>query len=158
MNPIEKWADRVYAESDFGRSVATSLSGLVGLLIYLYTKDWVIAAFSTIIAFPVVRILSTGINEKRNRRKKRDLEREQAEYEFSRLSPEEREVLEAFVRAGGSVLTWTQMNQECVSSAGVESLIQRQVMWTSMTADGMTETFAIDPNIFDVASDETRPN
>lgn len=64
MNTIEKWAERVYAENDFGRSVATSLSGAIGLAVYLLADDWVIAAFSTIISFPIIRIASTGINKK----------------------------------------------------------------------------------------------
>jgi len=33
MKTIEKWAERVYAENDFGRSIATSLSGAIGLSI-----------------------------------------------------------------------------------------------------------------------------
>jgi len=61
VKAIEKWADRVYAETDFGRSVATSGAGVIGLLIYLSYNDWVIAAFSTIIAFPVIRLISTGL-------------------------------------------------------------------------------------------------
>ena len=45
MKSIEKWADRVYAENDFGRSVAISVSGLIGLVVYLPTRDWVIRIF-----------------------------------------------------------------------------------------------------------------
>ncbi|MGB5677906.1 MAG: hypothetical protein WBN36_08900, partial [Gammaproteobacteria bacterium] len=69
MKSIEKWAERVYAETDFGRSIAISVSGSVGLALYLTTNDWVIAAFSTIITFPIIRIISTGINEKFERKK-----------------------------------------------------------------------------------------
>lgn len=70
MDQIAKWADRIYAESDFGRSVATSASGVIGLIAYLLLSDWVISAFSTIIAFPIIRILSSGFHEKFNRNKK----------------------------------------------------------------------------------------
>jgi len=49
VNSIEKWADRVYSETDFGRSVATSVAGVIGLAVYLIFGDWVIAAFSSII-------------------------------------------------------------------------------------------------------------
>ena len=152
MKSIEKWADRVYAETDFGRSIATSLSGLVGLVVYLATNDWVIAAFSTIIAFPIIRIISTGINEKFERKKKRKIDEENARDIYDRLSDEEKEVINSFVMAGGSVLTWGQMNKQGVSFSAVESLLQREVLWTSMTADGLTETFVLNSNVFDIAN------
>ena len=64
MKSLEKWADRVYSENDFGRSIATSLSGTIGLIVYLVTDDWVSAAFSAIISFPIIRIISTRIMNK----------------------------------------------------------------------------------------------
>jgi hypothetical protein len=66
MKSIEKWADRVYIENNFDISIAISLTGLLGLVIYLLTNDWVIAAFSTLIAFLLVRLISTGVNENIN--------------------------------------------------------------------------------------------
>lgn len=35
MQELNKWADRVYAENDFGRSISTSISGVIGLITYL---------------------------------------------------------------------------------------------------------------------------
>jgi ABC-type multidrug transport system fused ATPase/permease subunit len=154
VNSIEKWAERVYAENDFGRSVAISVSGLIGLLVYLLTADWVIAAFSTIISFPIIRLVSTGLNEWFKRKKQRNIERENASHLFAKLSDEEKEVIKAFVRAGGSVLTWVQMNNEPVSSAAIESLIQREAVWTSITADGMRETFALNSHLFDIGNEK----
>ena len=151
MKTIDKWAERVYAVSDFGRSVATSLSGAIGLVVYLATDDWVVAAFSTIISFPIIRIVSTGINEKVERRKQRNIGNENALHIYEVLSDEEKEVINSYVIAGGSVLTWGQMNNQAVSSAAIESLIQREIIWTSVTADGVRETFALDSNIFDIA-------
>lgn len=153
MKSIEKWADRVYAENDFGRSVATSLSGLIGLVVYLSTNDWVIAVFSTIISFPIIRLVSTGINEKVERKRQRNISKEKSRHIFENLNSEEKEVVALYVKAGGSVLTWGQMNNEAVSSAAVESLIQREILWTSMTADGMRDTFALDSEIFDIANE-----
>jgi ABC-type multidrug transport system fused ATPase/permease subunit len=152
MKSIEKWVDRVYDETDFGRSIATSLSGLVGLAVYLVTNDWVIAVFSTSIAFPIFRIISTGIDEKLERKKKRKINEENAQVTYDRLSNEEKEVINSYVTAGGSVLTWEQMNKQVVSFSAIESLLQREVLWTSTTADGLTETFALDSNIFDIAN------
>jgi len=158
MKSIEKWAERIYAENDFGRGIATSLSGGIGLIVYLVTDDWVIAAFSTIISFPIIRIISTGINEKVERKKKRKIDKENALQIYENLSHEEKEVINSYVNAGGSVLTWGQMNNQSVSSAAIESLIQREILWTSMTADGMRETFALDSNVFDIANEKCTTN
>lgn len=153
MNTINKWAERVYAETDFGRSVATSVSGVIGLVVYFVSADWVIAAFSTIISFPVVRLIAAGLHDKATRHAKRRMEREEAEHIYKRLSDDEKQVVVAFVRAGGSVLTWSQVNRLSLPSPAIESLIQRKVLWPSVTADGMTETFALDSAIFDVGRD-----
>lgn len=153
MKTVEKWADRVYAENDFGRSIATSVAGLIGLAVYLLTKDWVISAFASIISFPIIRIIASSFNEKIERNKKRKVEKEEVENLYNKLSSDERNVIQSFVNAGGSVLTWNQMNSLDVSSSGVESLIQREILWTAYTADGMRETFALDTNIFDVCNE-----
>jgi ABC-type multidrug transport system fused ATPase/permease subunit len=158
VKTLEKWADRVYAETDVGRSVATSIAGIIGLVVYIIFRDWVIAAFSSIISFPIVRIVSTSLNEKANRRKERLIKREEAEEIFNRLSKEEKDVVQAFVKAGGSVLTWSQMNNQSVSLSSIESLIQREVLWTSMTADGMRETFALNSAIFDIGNEKLKSN
>jgi UDP-N-acetylmuramyl pentapeptide phosphotransferase/UDP-N-acetylglucosamine-1-phosphate transferase len=105
MKSIEKWADRVYVENDFGRSVATSLAGLLGLVTYLLTNDWVIAAFFTLIAFPLVRLISTGVNEKNERKKQRNTSKETSLHKYEKLSAEEKAVVASYVKSGGSVLT-----------------------------------------------------
>ena len=149
MSTIEKWADRVYAETDFGRSVATSLSGVLGLGIYLHFGDWVIAAFAAVIFFPVARLTASAIHARVSRNADRRVKRSDAQHTFNSLSDEERAVVAEFVSAGGCVLTWNQMNKCPVSGSAIESLIQRDVLSTSMTADGMRETFVLDSAIFD---------
>lgn len=150
MKELNKWADRIYSENDFGRSVATSLSGGIGLSVYLLSNDWVLSAFGLIISFPIIRILSSGINEKRERNKQRAIEKERLEYSFGKLTTEEKEVVKKFVEAGGSVLTWHQVNQLNVHSSAIESLLKRDMLFTSYTADGLTETFVLEQEIFDI--------
>lgn len=150
MSAIEKWAERVYAEADFGRSVATSLAGLLGLGVYLWRSDWVLAAFISIIFFPIVRIAATAIHERFARTSKRRTDRENARHVYSCLSAEELAAVSTFVSAGGCVLTWGQINRSPASGNAIESLLQRGVLSTSMTADGMRETFVLDPDLFDV--------
>ena len=150
MKSVEKWADRVYSETDFGRSIATSLAGVICLLIYLFIQDWVIAAFSAIISFPIFRIVASSFNERHKRKNEREISEENASYLFGKLSAGELEVVKAFVEVGGSVLTWGQVNNLPIQSAAIESMIQRELVWSSVMADGMTETFALDTNIFNL--------
>ncbi len=151
MNTIDKWADRVYSETDFGRSIATSISGIIGLTVYLITTDWVIAAFSSIIAFPIIRIISTSLNDRINFFAQQRKIKKQTEYTYNELSEGEKEVIQAFVTAGGTGLTYSHMNSLDLSAPAVETLIQREIIWNSMTADGIRETFALDTAIFDIA-------
>ena len=147
MQTLDKWVERIYAETDVGRSIATSVAGVIGLSAYLLSTDWVIAAFLSIIAFPLVRLIATGVHARAVSREQSLMESERI---YSRLSEEERTVVQAFVGAGGSVLTWDQVNRLGLPAAGVESLVQREMVWSSMTADGMRETFALDSSLFDV--------
>jgi ABC-type multidrug transport system fused ATPase/permease subunit len=149
MKEVDKWIDRIYAETDFGRSVATSLAGIIGLVVYAVFNDWVVSAFGFIISFPIVRLVATWLHGKANRAAKRNTEREEDEITYSRLSSDEKDVVLAFVNAGGCVLTWSQVNKLSISSTAVESLIQRELITTSMTADTMRETFVLDTAIFD---------
>jgi hypothetical protein len=154
MGTLDKWIERVYGETDFGRSIATSVAGVVGLVVYLAAHDWVISAFSAIIAFPVARLLSAGLYEHTRRATKQRIERENAINSFRALSESERQVVSAFVQAGGSVLTWSHANSLSLPGPAIESLIQRGLITTSMTADGMRETFVLEPSVFDVGSRE----
>jgi ABC-type multidrug transport system fused ATPase/permease subunit len=150
LSSIEKWAERVYAETDFGKSIATSLAGVVGLAVYLLLGDWAIAAFAAVIFFPIARLTATAIHTRVARNAKRRERRSDAEHLFGTLSSEEQSVVEEFVRVGGCTMTWGQANRSPISSSAIESLIQREVLSTSMTADGMRETFVLDPALFEV--------
>ena len=150
MKALDKWAERIYAETDVGRSIASSVAGVMGLSVYLLSSDWVIALFSAVIAFPLVRLVATGFHARAVRRAQVQMELEEADRIYSRLSEHEKIVVRAFVQAGGSVLTWRQVNQLDLPGNGIESLIQREVAWASTTADGMRETFALHSAIFDV--------
>lgn len=156
MNAIDKWAERVYAETDFGRSIATSISGVVGLLCYLAWRDWAIAAFSLVILFPIIRLISTSFHAKVARRARIQTTRENAEFLYDRLSDEEKDIVQTFVMAGGCVLTWSHANQLPMVGAALESLIQRDLISTSVTADGMRETFVLDSDIFDIGQEKAK--
>lgn len=150
MSAIEKLVERIYAETDFGRSIATSLSGILGLAVYLLFGDWVIGAFASIIFFPVVRLVASAIHARVSHDADRRAKRNDEEHIFSSLSEEEKAVVFEFVGAGGCVMTWPHMNKLAVSGPAIESLIQRELLSTSVTADGMRETFVLDTAIFDV--------
>lgn len=150
MKSIGQWAERIYNEDDFGKSVAILVAGLVGLCVYLLSAEGVIAAFAGIITFPFVRVVSTAIHDRATRRAKARLSRDDAELLYDQLSPDEKAVVGAFVHAGGCVLTWRQMNQADVTANAVESLAARGLMGTSVMVDGFGETFVLDTELFDV--------
>lgn len=93
MSVIEKWAERVYAETDVGRSVATSLAGVLGLGIYLKSGDWVIAAFASVVFFPLARLTASSIHERFTRRSRQKSERENTEHVSNSLGDDEQTVV-----------------------------------------------------------------
>ena len=152
MSELGKWAERLYAETDVGRSFATSLAGVLGLLVYLKVHDWVIAAFTVLIVFPIARVIGAWVSEKVERRISGRAKDEQMRSTFYRLSDEEREVVKAFIAAGGAVLTWKHVNSLGLAGPGMESLIARGLVDSSVTADGLRETFVLQPDLFDMAT------
>lgn len=156
MSTIDKWIDRVYGETDFGRSVATSVAGIVGLVVYLMVGDWVISAFAAVIVFPLARLLASWLYEKGRRATKSRLEQQDALSAYERLSDQEQEVVQAFVEAGGSAMTWSHVNSLSLPGPAVESLMQRELLTASVTADLMRETFVLDSAVFDAAVSQAR--
>ena len=151
MSEIGRWAERLYAETDVGRSIATSFAGVVGLLLYLLLGDWVIAAFSLLIVFPLAHVISEWLHGKVHRRLKRRLKESEWRDVLKRLTKEEREVIRAFIDAGGATLTWSHVNGLALPGPAIESLISRSLLATSVTSDGLRETFVLDADLFDVA-------
>lgn len=149
MDILDKWADKIYSETDFGRSIATSIASCVGLSIYLYSHDWVIASFSSIIIFPILRILASKFNDDYIANKIENIKANTIKLTLKKLSQDELNVLNLFVKNGGTALTWSIINKSDVSSASIETLIQREILSTSVTADGMKETFVLDVDIYD---------
>jgi len=146
---LDKWADRIYSETDVSRSVATSSAGVIGLIAYLTTSDWVIAAFTFLVVFPMVRLLAASMHERLKQASDRQRQIEQADELYASLSSEEQAVVDLFAENRGCVMTWGQFNRSDVSSSAVETLIQRELLSNSVTADGMTDTFVLDVSLFD---------
>lgn len=148
---LGEWAKRIYDEEDFGRSISTTLSGGIGLAIYLQSKDWVLSLFVTVIVFPLLRLIASAAHARWKETQKQQLLVRESQRRFQNLSPEEKKVLKAFVDAGGAALTWSQINRANLAVSAIESLVLRSVLATSVTADGMTETFVMQPEGFDAA-------
>lgn len=49
-----------------------------------------------------------------------------------------------FIEAGGTALTFSQMKRLGLSSSAIESLVQKELLWTLVRSDGMTESFVLD--------------
>ena len=148
---LDRWIERIYSENDIGRGVATTISGITGLASYLYWNDWVIACFVAVIVFPVSRIVASTIHSRLIESRKHDHSKEIKDL-FEKLSHEERQVVQAFVWHGGCVMTWSECNESpSISVAGIESLINRDQIHTTVTADGIRETFVLNTELFDYA-------
>jgi hypothetical protein len=120
-------------------------------VIYIKWREWVIAAFIAVILFPLIRISASAAHSRWKEARRGRLQFRDVQKRFERFSAEERLVLKVFVEAGGAVVTWRQMNKANVSMSAVESLKLREVLESSVTLDGMAETFVIEPEIFDLA-------
>ena len=148
---FDRWIERIYSENDIGRGVATSISGISGLASYLYWDDWVIACFVAIIVFPVSKILTSTIHSSLIESRKHGYSKEIKNL-FEKLGHEEQQVVQAFVWHGGCTMTWSECNESSsITSAGIESLISRDLLYTSVTADSAQETFVLNTELFDYA-------
>lgn len=153
----DKWAERIYSETDLGRSIATTCAGIIGLFLYLLTSDIAIAGFSALILFPVIRVIASKAHNKTELLEKLKEQEDGLQKLYDRLSPEEKKVVSVFVGAGGSVMTWGQINKSETQFSAIESLIQRGLLHTSATADGCRETFVLDQDIFDMGQKHYEP-
>lgn len=150
---LGRWFERIYSESDTGRSIATSVSGLIGLGAYLYSQDWVIGAVVLIVAFPIARIVASALHSRYVRSRQSSKSQDEMKELFDKLSREELSVLRAFVRHGGCVVAWGEIKWESLfTSTGIESLMSRGLVQSSVRADGMTETFEPNTDLFDYAN------
>jgi ABC-type multidrug transport system fused ATPase/permease subunit len=128
---IEKWAERIYLEEDFGKNIATSTSGVVGLIIYLSKSDFALAAFVAIIIFPVVKIISNSLREKYIAKKQeRDYEaaKEELDRTVKELTDQERLVIHKFVQYKSAVMSnkYIKLNNVFLPDGAVKSLMERK--------------------------------
>ena len=79
---FDRCALRIYGEKDFGRSVSTTLSGIIGLSTYLLSKDWVLSAFVTIIVFLLFRLIASAVHTRLGEVHKQKLLALEAQKEF----------------------------------------------------------------------------
>ncbi len=149
---LGRWIERIYTEGGFERNLATSVAGVVGLLIYLQLDDSVTAAFAALIAFPLVKIVAAPIRSRWIRSQERRRSQDAIRDLFDSLGSEERAVVQAFVWHGGVAVAWGESDRfGQFSVTGVESLSNRGLLRSSFTEDGMAETFVLDTELFDYA-------
>jgi hypothetical protein len=147
---FDRWANRIYGEKDFGRSISTTLSGIVGLTTYLLSKDWVMSVFVTIIVFPLFRLIASTLHTRWREVHRQKLLTLEAQKTIQKFSPEEKEVIKAFVDAGGAALTYSQVNRSDLSVSAIESLVQRGVLFNTFLSDCTTEAFVLKTEVFDM--------
>ncbi|MFA7238118.1 MAG: super-infection exclusion protein B [Phycisphaeraceae bacterium] len=148
-----KLVEIIYTEKDFGRSIATSIAGVVGLSAYFLFADWVIAVFALVISYPLFRVIASAIHSRWKKKRTQLMKDIQAKEKFNKFSPQERQVIEFFVRSGGACVSWGYVNNSKLPfpRPAVNSLIQRGIVHTTVMEDDMTEAFALDTDVFDTA-------
>ncbi len=153
---LGKLFDRVYAEKDFSINVAIFVAGLAGMSCYLVLHDSVLTLFAFIISFPIVKIIAGGWHQRLMARKGKVTAEQQLAALYDSLTDSEKDVVQHFVAHGGAVMTWGQMNQLDDPQTGVESLARRGLLCTSVSVDGMRETFGLDLTLFTYACNGKR--
>jgi len=150
---FDEIAARIYDETDFARSLATAVAGVVGLSIYLWKHDAVIAAFAAVIVFPVVRLGSHTLRSSWVARSTKRAQEARNRELLAKLSDQEKDVLRFFVAAGGACVSWGFVNSSKMSfpRPALNSLMARGLVHTSVMEDGMTESFVLDTEVFDIA-------
>lgn len=148
-NGMNRWAERIYEETDLGKSLGTNIAGVAGLIAYETTADWVIAAFVLIIVFTVSRVIASSIE--RSVRSDVRVRNREVTKRFDNLSNDEMEGIDVFISHGGCVLTSSQTYNSVVTMNAIESLRRRGLLWEPTTLDAMQETFEISPELFDLA-------
>ena len=150
---LDKLIATIYAEQDFGRSIATTFAGIVGLTTYLCGADWVVAVFAAVIAFPVCRVVSSALHSNWKQKHTEIVKQVEATALFHKFSPEERKVLKLFVHAGGACLSWDYLGsmKHVFSRAALDSLIVRRVLRHSELDDQTPNSVVLDIETFDLA-------
>ncbi|ELZ3956700.1 hypothetical protein UM677_001824 [Cronobacter sakazakii] len=148
---LSKLFERIYTEKDFSINIAIFISGIAGVTCYLTLHDYVLTLFAFVISFPLIKIIAGGFYQRFiTLREETAAERRLAAL-YDSLSESEKEVIMHFVSNGGAVMTWGQMNRMDDPQTGVESLARRSLLNTSVTVDGMRETFELDLTLFGYA-------
>lgn len=148
---LGKLFDRVYAEKDFSINVAIFVAGLAGISCYLALHDSVLTLFAFIISFPIVKIIAGGWHQRIMAHKGKAAAEQQLAALYDSLTASEKDVVQHFVAHGGAVMTWGQMNRLDDPQTGVESLARRGLLCTSVSVDGIRETFELDLTLFTFA-------
>ncbi|MYG02776.1 MAG: hypothetical protein F4173_11035 [Acidobacteriia bacterium] len=146
------WIERVYEEEDFGRNIAIAAAGAAGLGAYLLQGDWVVAAFVAVIVFSIVKVAASSWHSDRKQSRERSDHTDRMNRLFEDLSPREQAVVRAFVSHGGCVVSWANATpSKGFDSTGIDSLIKRRLIYSSISVDGIRDTFELDAELFDYA-------
>lgn len=147
---IFKVIDKIYSETDLEKSISTSFSGIISLLIYLKTNNVIIAVFALIIIFPIFRVFASYIDNKIKIKLSQKKKLQDDIQYIDKFTEDEKTVIKAYINNGGTLMTWNKINNLNLPRSGVESLIQREIIYSTMTGDVMHEAFAIDTTVFDM--------
>jgi hypothetical protein len=106
-----------------------------------------------VITFSASRVIADALYAGWKSKQHNRTQLEKLNEQFESFSPEERKILEFFVKAGSCCVSWGFVNNSDLPfpRPALNSLMHRGMIHESVMEDGMTESFVLDAKIFDLA-------
>ena len=151
----KEFISTIYNEDDFGRSCATVASALLILSMYLLNVDLITTVLVAVIVFPITRIISSAFDKRRIQINLTHRNEAQLKESYDKYTEQEKQIIEFFVHAGGSRVSYNMINENLLEHpfprSALNSLMQRGVAAKTLMEDSITEGVALETNLFDLA-------
>ena len=149
---FDRWVERIYTESDFGRSIATTGAGVAALATYLYWSDWWVSLCVGIIVFPVGKIGASAFHSHRVQTREKTRGRERMSDLLENLGREEKAVVQEFVWHGSKFVSMQESHElPNFASDGIDSLVSRKLVSVTGYSEGTREGYVLDTEMFEYA-------
>lgn len=156
MVDFNKMFETVYNESDSSKMIAISMSGIVGLIMYFFiTKETPILIFTTLIIFPIAKLLTSSILNHIN--KKNELKLQEINYQelYSELNSNEKKFIDyAFVMGDNEVVDWGIIDDAWLSREVLISLLDKKVLTIINPLGTSDDQFKIKSEFYKIAKKE----
>ena len=154
MSEYWKLFKRIYGETNYGIAVATATAALAAAATYLFRENGWLAALIAIAAFALVKTPASNVYSRRKESRQRKRKKAELIEKYDNFGHEEHAVVKAFVRHGGSVITWQDCNESSgFSHTGIRSLMNRGLIREGEIGEYGADTLALDTQLFEYAQE-----